>query len=79
MTLHNSRARRESADAATPTPATDLLTDPQAAAFLQVEPRTLRLWRKRGLPHIRITAKTLRYRRSDLDKWISQRRVTIGG
>ena len=57
----------------------DLLTDPQTADFLQVKPRTLRLWRNtRGLPHIKITAKEIRYRRKDLEAWLSQRRVTIG-
>lgn len=50
----------------------DLLNDPQAAAYLSVEPRTLRLWRQtRGLPHLKITAKVVRYRRTDLDRWLA--------
>jgi excisionase family DNA binding protein len=58
--------------------AADLLTDEQAAALLSVEPRTLRLWRHtRGLPHIRITSKVIRYRRADLDAWLSRHFVTI--
>ena len=60
--------------------AADLLTDTQAAAILAIEPRTLRLWRQtRALPHIRLTAKVIRYRRADLDSWLDRRRVVIGG
>ncbi len=56
----------------------DLLTDQQAAEILSVEPRTLRLWRNtRGLPHIKITPKVIRYRRADLDAWLEQKRVAI--
>ncbi|MBM3833636.1 MAG: helix-turn-helix domain-containing protein [Verrucomicrobia bacterium] len=58
---------------------TALLTEAQAAAFLTVKPRTLRLWRHtRGLPHIRITAKEIRYRASDLEEWLARRRTVIG-
>jgi excisionase family DNA binding protein len=57
---------------------TDLLTDAQAAALLSVEPRTLRLWRAtRGLPHIRLTSKVIRYRKSDLDAWLARHLVAI--
>jgi len=56
-----------------------ILADPQAAAYLQITPRTLRLWRKtRGLPFIRITKRMLRYRKADLDRWLEDRRVAIG-
>jgi excisionase family DNA binding protein len=58
----------------------ELLTDRQAAEILAVEPRTLRLWRHtRGLPHIRITSKVIRYRRSDLDGWLNRHRVATRG
>ena len=54
----------------------ELLTDQQAAAILAVEPRTLRLWRQsRGLPHLRLTSKVIRYRRSDLDAWLARHLV----
>ena len=54
----------------------ELLTDSQAAALLSVEPRTLRLWRQsRGLPHLRLTSKVIRYRRSDLDAWLARHLV----
>ena len=59
-------------------PAGELLTDAQAAALLSVEPRTLRLWRHtRGLPHIRVTSKVIRYRRHDIDAWLARRFVAI--
>jgi excisionase family DNA binding protein len=58
--------------------AADLLTDEQAAALLSVEPRTLRLWRHtRGLPHIRLTSKVIRYRRSDINGWLARHLVQI--
>jgi len=57
---------------------TALLTEEQAARFLDVKPRTLRLWRQtRALPHIRITTKEIRYRASDLDEWLARRRTVI--
>ena len=58
----------------------ELLNDEQAAAFLGIESRTLRLWRQtRGLPFLKLTAKVIRYRRCDLDEWLSQHRVAITG
>lgn len=60
-------------------PASELLTDPQAAAYIGgIEPRTLRLWRNtRGLPFLRITPRVIRYRRSDLDLWLDRSRVAM--
>jgi len=59
--------------------APELLTDQQAAEILSVEPRTIRLWRQtRGLPHIKITSKVIRFRRADLDAWLERRRAVIG-
>jgi hypothetical protein len=56
----------------------EILDDAQTADYLQTTERTLRLWRTRlGLPHIRISNKTIRYRRADLDTWLSRRRVAI--
>ena len=56
----------------------EILDDAQTADYLQTTERTLRLWRNRlGLPHIRISNKTIRYRRADLDAWLSRRRVDI--
>ena len=40
-----------------------------------IKPRTLRLWRrKRGLPHIKITPKVIRYRKADIDAWLESNR-----
>jgi DNA-binding transcriptional MerR regulator len=64
---------------AAPTAPADILTDPEAAAYLGgVTPRTLRLWRHtRGLPHLKLTSKVIRYRRTDLDAWLNRHRVSI--
>lgn len=59
-------------------PVADILTDEQAGILLAVEPRTIRDWRtRRGLPFVRLTAKVVRIRRADLDKWISRHQVAI--
>jgi len=56
----------------------DILDDAQLAAMLRIEPRTLRLWRQtRALPFIRLTPKVIRYRRSDIDRWLAGRTVAI--
>jgi excisionase family DNA binding protein len=58
--------------------APDLLTEQQIAALLNIEPRTLRLWRQtRGLPHLKLTSKIIRYRRTDVDAWLDNHRVAI--
>jgi excisionase family DNA binding protein len=60
------------------TSACQILTDETAAALLTVEPRTVRDWRmRRGLPFIRVTAKVIRIRRADLDKWLARHQVAI--
>jgi excisionase family DNA binding protein len=56
----------------------DILNDEQVAGLLFVDQRTLRKWRReRGLPHVKLTAKVILYRRADLDKWLSQH--VVGG
>jgi excisionase family DNA binding protein len=59
------------------TTARDLMTDIEAAQFFGVEPRTLRLWRTRGLPFVRLTRKVIRFRKADLDEFAARRRVAI--
>jgi len=60
------------------TTAEPLLNHNQAAAFLNILPRTLTLWRyERGLPFIRISKKVVRYRRSDINQWLDRRRTVI--
>ena len=54
------------------------LTEELVARQLHVEPRTIRLWRRtRGLPHLRLTGKVVRFRQSDVDEWLTSRRVAI--
>jgi excisionase family DNA binding protein len=61
-----------------PADAGQILTDETAAALLTVEPRTIRDWRtRRGLPFVRLTAKVVRIRRADLDKWLARHAVAI--
>jgi excisionase family DNA binding protein len=56
-----------------------IFIDATAAIYVGgVEPRTIRDWRtRRGLPFIRITAKVIRIRRADLDRWLAQHLVAI--
>ena len=51
-----------------------LLTPAETAEILGVSPRTLDGWRRRGCgpPFVRLTQRTLRYRRADLDKHIAR-------
>ena len=52
-----------------------LLTEPEAAAFLNFSPRALQAWRVRGggPPYVKISTRAVRYRKSDLDRWIEER------
>ena len=62
----------------TATPCDEPLNEAQAAQFLHQKPRTLRLWRRtRGLPYYKVTSKIILYSRSDLLRWLEQRRVQI--
>jgi excisionase family DNA binding protein len=50
-----------------------LLTTDEAAQLLRVPRSTLyELVRSRGLPHVRIGERGLRFTRSDLDEWIAE-------
>lgn len=53
----------------------DLLTPEEAALHLGVSSRTLATWRstgRHGLPYIKVGAR-VRYRRQDLDTWLTSR------
>ena len=52
-----------------------LLTEVQAADFLQVTPRALQKWRATGTgpPYVRISSRCVRYRRRDLFAWTEGR------
>lgn len=54
---------------------TTLLTTKQAAAFLNVSPRTLQDWRldRSGPTYIALSDRAIRYRRSDLEEWLKAR------
>ena len=51
-----------------------LLTTEQAAALLGLKPRALESWRYRGCGpiYVRVSARSIRYRKSDLDAWIEE-------
>jgi excisionase family DNA binding protein len=55
-----------------------MLTTKEAARRLGFTPQTLRLWRSqdRGPAYVQTEGGGVRYRRSDLEAWIEQRRVT---
>ena len=57
----------------------EIFDDASAAAYIGgIKARTIRNWRThRGLPFIRITARTIRIRRADLDEWLARRRVAM--
>jgi excisionase family DNA binding protein len=54
-----------------------LLTPAKAAEFLGVPTGTLAQWRsqRRGPPYIKLEGRLVRYRHSDLEKYLSQRAV----
>ncbi len=54
-------------------PSAPLLTSDEAARLLRVPRSTLyELVRSRGLPHVRIGDRALRFMRADLEDWIAQ-------
>jgi excisionase family DNA binding protein len=56
----------------------DWLSETQVAELLTVKPRTVRGWRmSRGLPYVRISGKTTRIRRGDLEQWLAAQKVAI--
>lgn len=62
----------------TPNDQPDLLTEAQAAEYLSITPRTIRLWRnRRSLPFIKITNKCIRFRRRDIEAWLERSRTVI--
>jgi len=58
--------------------ADDLMTADAAAAYLGLRAGTLAVWRctgRYGLPFVRVGAKAIRYRKTDLDRFLAQGRV----
>ena len=53
----------------------ELLTTRDAARVLGMRPSALESWRWKGEgpPHVRLTARAIRYRREDLERFIAER------
>ena len=63
-------------------PSQPLLTREQAATYLGLSPQTLSNWAstgRGGIPYVRVSARAVRYRQSDLDQWLRNRTVTHTG
>ena len=60
---------------ASPAPSPLLLTETEAANILGFSIRTLQKWRSQGggPRFVRVSARAIRYRRTDLDQWIESR------
>jgi excisionase family DNA binding protein len=59
----------------------ELLTRNEAALILGIQPQTLTVWHSTGryaLPVVKV-GRSVRYRRSDLEKWLAERTVTNSG
>ena len=56
-------------------PKAPLLNEKQAAEFLGLKPRTLQAWRWSGggPKYVRLSARAVRYRQSDLDAFVDAR------
>jgi excisionase family DNA binding protein len=66
----------------TATLSSDLLTREQAAELLGVKPQTLAVWattHRYALPFIKIGRNKVRYRLSDLERWLVANTVTGTG
>ena len=52
-----------------------LIGQKEAAKFLDLKPRTLEVWRHLGdgPPFVRVSARCVRYRRQDLERWVAER------
>jgi len=57
----------------------EIFDDDGAAAYVGgIKARAIRDWRThRGLPFLRLTHKTIRIRKVDLDKWLARQSVAI--
>ena len=55
----------------------ELLSQRQVAVRLGASARTIEGWRARGVgpPFLRLSTRAVRYRSSDLEQWLDQRRV----
>jgi predicted DNA-binding transcriptional regulator AlpA len=62
-------------DKVTPGIRSKLLSEKEAAGDLGFSIRTLQAWRVRGggPPYVKVSARCVRYRQSDLEEWIEER------
>nr|NMF99565.1 helix-turn-helix domain-containing protein [Aromatoleum toluolicum] len=75
---------RSSTGSAAGSPAHDLLTRKEAAYLLRLRPNTLAVWAVKGrfekeLPIIRLGRNLIRYRRSDIERFIESRAGLLPG
>lgn len=57
-----------------------LHTTQEAAAYLDIKPHTLAVWRWKGTgPAFIRVGRRIRYRQADLDAWLAQHTVLSGG
>jgi predicted DNA-binding transcriptional regulator AlpA len=77
MTPPNRGVARQEVTMRAPDDAADdtLMSEAQAAALLGVTQRTLQGWRRNGAGpgFVRLTARSVRYRRADLVGWVNAR------
>jgi predicted DNA-binding transcriptional regulator AlpA len=73
--LRSGIARQERNDGGRTT--NELLSQREVAVRLGISARTVEGWRARGVgpPYLRLSARAVRYRSSDLEQWLNQRRV----
>ena len=57
-------------------PVDDFLTQAEVAAWLKVKPRQIE---RLGVPGVRLGHRTLRYRRSDVERWVAARVERLDG
>ena len=57
-----------------------LLTPSQTAEFLNISPRTLEAWRRKGIgpPFMSLSLRCVRYSERALNDWISARAMGLG-
>ena len=51
-------------------PTEDILTQKEVAAWLKLKPRQVE---RLGIPALRLGHRTIRYRRSDVERWVAER------
>jgi excisionase family DNA binding protein len=57
-----------------------LLTPGEVAQITGLSVETLAQWRsqRRGIPFVKVSRNCVRYRQSDLDRWLEERIVSVG-